>query len=63
MEDLAESVNKFLGFNEFRILDGKGKISSHDASKRAFEEYDKFNKFQVIDSDFDKFSKELLKKE
>jgi hypothetical protein len=27
MEDLARSVNKFLEFNEFRILEGKGIVS------------------------------------
>ena len=54
MESLAESVNKFLSFNEYKILENKGKISKEDADKKAFDEYDKFNKTQKIISDFDK---------
>lgn len=60
MENLAGSVNKFLEFNEFKVLDGKGTISFKDAEKKAFKEYDEFNKHQQIDSDFDKFSRKLL---
>jgi len=60
MENLAVSVNKFLEFNEFKVLDGKGTISFKDAEKKAFKEYDKFNKHQNIVSDFDKFSRKLL---
>ncbi len=62
MKDLAESVNKFLGFNEFKILDGKGKISFKQAEEKALQEYELFNKTQKIESDFDKFSKKLLEK-
>jgi hypothetical protein len=54
MKDLAESVNKFLSFNEYKILEGLGKISKKEAEEKAFEEYDKFNKTQNIISDFDK---------
>jgi len=60
MENLATSVNKFLEFNEFKVLEGKGSISFEDATKKAFKEYGEFNKHQRIDSDFDKFSKKLL---
>jgi len=60
MENLAVSVNKFLEFNEFKVLDGKGAISFEIASKKAFKEYDEFNKHQQIDSDFDKFSRKVL---
>ncbi|MFH1127002.1 MAG: virulence RhuM family protein [archaeon] len=60
MENLAESVNRFLEFNEFKVLEGKGSISFEDASKKAFNEYDEFNKVQQIDSDFDKFSRKLV---
>ncbi len=63
MADLAESVNKFLGFNEFKISEGKGSVSFKDAETKAFREYDEFNKFQQIDSDFDQFSRKLLKSE
>jgi len=54
MEQLAESVNKFLSFNEYKILEGKGKISKLKADKKAIKEYDEFNKTQKIISDFDK---------
>lgn len=57
MEQLAESVNKFLNFNDYKILEGKGKISKLRADKKAIEEYDFFNKTQKIISDFDKMIK------
>ncbi len=60
MEDLATSVNKFLSFNEYKILDGKGKISHKRAEKKAMTEYDEFNKTQRIESDFDKEVKRIL---
>jgi hypothetical protein len=59
MEQLAESVNKFLSFNEYKILDGKGKVSQLQADKKAVEVYDQFNKTQKIISDFDKEIKRL----
>ncbi len=61
MRDLAESVNKFLEFNEFRVLEGKGKISFQQAEEKALQEYDLFNKIQKIESDFDRVTKKLLK--
>jgi len=60
MEDVSNSVNKFLEFNEFRILDGKGKISHDMAKQKAYETYEEFNKTQKIESDFDKEIKKLL---
>ena len=54
MNGLAESINKFLNFNEYKILEGKGKIAKIEADKKAIEEYDIFNKTQKIVSDFDK---------
>lgn len=62
MEELAESVNKFLEFNQYKVLDGKGKISHKEAELKAFTEYDEFNKTQEIESDFDKEVKKLLEK-
>ena len=59
MEELAESVNRFLEFNEYRILQDAGKISKIQAEQKAFSEYDKFNKTQEIESDFDKEIKRL----
>lgn len=62
MEQFSKSVNKFLDFNEYRILEGIGKVSAKQAEKKAFEEYDKFNKTQKIESDFDKTIKMLEKR-
>ncbi len=59
MEQFALSVNKFLEFNEYKILEGKGSISAKQAEEKAFAEYDKFNKTQKIESDFDKAVKAL----
>ena len=62
MEQLAESVNKFLSFNEYKILEGQGKRSKLQADKKAIAEYDEFNKTQKIISDFDKEIKQIGKK-
>lgn len=61
MDQLAESVNKFLTFNDYKILEGKGSISKLQADKKAIKEYDEFNKSQKIISDFDKEVKKLGK--
>ena len=60
MEQFAASVDKFLTFNDYKILPDKGKISAAQAKKKAEEEYDIFNKTQRIDSDFDKEVRGLL---
>ena len=62
MEQFAASVNKFLTFNDYKILPDKGKISAAQAKKKAEDEYDIFNKTQRIDSDFDKEVREMLEK-
>lgn len=62
MEALAESVNKFLSFNEYKILEGLGKVSHQQAVNKAAKEYDIFNKTQKINSDFDKQIKALEQK-
>lgn len=59
MHQLALSVNKFLNFNDYQILDGKGKKSKLQADKKAIQEYDVFNKTQKVISDFDKQIKKL----
>jgi len=61
MEDFAKSVNEFLNFRRFNILEGKGRISKKDADKKAIAEYTEFNKTQMINSDFDKEVKKMLK--
>ncbi len=63
MERFAESVNKFLEFNEYKILEGYGKISRKQAEQKALSEYEKFNKTQKIESDFDKKTKAFLKEQ
>jgi len=60
MKDISDSVNKFLEFNEFKVLEVKGTISHSQAKERASKEYDMFNKTQKIESDFDKKMKKLL---
>ncbi len=62
MRTLSESVNKFLEFNDFVVLSGKGKISSKMAEKKAFTEYDEFNKIQKIDSDFENEIKKIKRR-
>ena len=59
MEQLAESVNRFLNFNDYKILEGKGSVSKLQADKKAIQEYEVFNKTQKIISDFDKQIKKL----
>ena len=63
MERFAESVNKFLAFNEYRILEGHGTVSRQQAELRAHAEYEQFNKQQRIESDFDREVKKLLQKQ
>lgn len=62
MQSFAESVDKFLTFNEYQILEGYGTVSRLQAEQKAFAEYEKFNKQQPIESDFDREVKKLLKK-
>lgn len=62
MIDVSESVNKFLEFNEFKVLEGYGKVTHTQAKEKASKEYDEFNKLQKIESDFDKEMKEILSK-
>jgi len=59
MKGFSESVNKFLEFNEYRILENFGKMKSSTAIAKATEEYDKYNKVQKIESDFDKAIKKI----
>jgi hypothetical protein len=62
MEDFTSSVNKFLEFNEYKVLDGKWSISHKQAENKAHSEYDIFNKTQAINSDFEKMVKRLTEK-
>ena len=60
MEQFAASVDKFLTFNDYKILPDKGRISAAQAKEKAESEYDIFNKTQHIDSDFDKQIRGML---
>ena len=62
MEQLAERVNRFLNFNDFKVLEHKGTVSHQQAIEKAVGEYDEFNKTQKIESDFDRFTKQILDK-
>lgn len=53
MKEFADSVNKFLSFNEYRVLDGYGKVPRGVAEEKATKEYDIFNRTQPVFSDFD----------
>ena len=63
MDDLQISINKFLDFNEYKILDNFGTVSHKQAIEKANSEYDIFNKTNKIESDFDKEVKKILKKD
>ena len=62
MQQFAESINAFLEFRQYKILQGKGSVSRAAAERKAAREYDVFNKTQQITSDFDKEVKKLLNK-
>ena len=60
MQQFADSINAFLEFRQYKILQGKGSVSRVDAERKAAEEYDIYNKTQKITSDFDKEVRKLL---
>lgn len=60
MEEFATSVNEFLSFRKYKILEGRGKISRKAAIEKAETEYDAFNKYQKIRSDFDRAVQKML---
>ena len=59
MQSFIASVNEFLAFRKYDILEGKGSVSRKTAESKAFSEYNEFNKTQNINSDFDKFVKNI----
>ena len=62
MEEFSESVNAFLQFRKYKILEHKGKISHQEAEEKAVHEYEKFNKTQKIISDFDQLVEKMKEK-
>lgn len=63
MEQFAASVNEFLTFRRYALLPDKGSISREQADRKAEEEYKLFNPTQQINSDFDKYLKDLFDNE
>jgi len=59
MQDFATSIDEFLKFNRYELLDGHGHISHSAANKKAIDEYNEFNKHQKIVSDFDREVKKI----
>lgn len=59
MQNFALSVEKFLSFNEYEVLEGYGTVTRDQAKEKAHAEYEKFNKRQPIESDFDRMLKNL----
>lgn len=60
MKEFATSVDKFLTFNEYKILEGKGHVSADDAKEKAVAEYREFNRHRKIESDFDREVKKMI---
>ena len=60
MGEFASSVNEFLAFRRYDILEGSGRVSRKAADAKAIAEYDEFNRTQHIESDFDKEVKKLI---
>lgn len=63
MEQFAASANEFLTFRRYALLPDKGNISREQADRKAEEEYKLFNPTQQINSDFDKYLKDLFDNE
>lgn len=59
MKEFADSVNKFLSFNEYKVLTGYGRIPRGVADEKAAKEYDIFNRTQPVFSDFDAVIKRI----
>ena len=63
MDEFAASINEFLSFRRYDILQGKGSVSGQAAKAKAEAEYGRFNKTQLITSDFDHEVKRLIEKQ
>ncbi len=62
MEEFEKSVNAFLEFRQYKILQDNGRITRQQALDKAHKEYDIFNKTQPIESDFDKAINDMIKR-
>ena len=54
MNDFANSIDEFLKFNRYEVLEGHGSVTRNVAVNKAVGEYKEFNKHQKILSDFDR---------
>ena len=54
MKDFVASIDEFLKFNRYEIMEGHGHVSHGTAKEKAIGEYREFNKHQKIISDFDR---------
>lgn len=59
MKDFATSIDEFLKFNRYEILEGSGHITHSAAKQKAIGEYKEFNKHQKIVSDFDRVIRKI----
>ncbi|CYU87020.1 TPA: virulence RhuM family protein [Streptococcus suis] len=62
VQDLAASIDRFLAFQDYELLEGQGQITSQTAKDKAKSEYAIFNKTQKINSDFEKLLEDLSSK-
>ncbi len=62
MEEFENSINEFLAFRRYDILPDNGQVSHKRAIEKASKEYDEFNKYQKITSDFDRSIRKLKEK-
>ena len=63
MQEFSDSINAFLEFRRYDILNDNGKISRRQAEEKAYNEYEIYNRIQPIESDFDKVIKEIAQKQ
>ncbi len=64
MEDWAKRLDLFLEFNEYNILENKGKIKMDLTKQKALGEYEKYKVIQdkIYQSDFDMFLEDFKEK-
>ena len=60
MKEFAESVDAFLSFRRYEILQNKGSVSARSARLKAESEYEIFIRTQKVDSDFDREVRKML---
>ncbi|MBQ0107137.1 MAG: virulence RhuM family protein [Methanocorpusculum sp.] len=62
MAEFAQSINEFLAFRRYDVLQDNGKVSAKQAKEHAEAIYEEFNKTQRIVSDFDREMRKLVEK-